>query len=346
LRVLYSPGDFLEEALILALRRGVGLVLIIIGIATLVSFAGLLFLYAALSREPTVPRDSTLVLRIGGELMETVPDDVVTQLLRRARPPTVREIVESLRKAKVDRRISSVLVVPGGIQSPFWAKPQEIRDAILDYRRSGKPAIALLEHAGDREYYIASACDRVYLLPTTSLDLNGLASYEVFLRGTLDKIGVYPDLLHVGEYKTAVNTFTERSFTPPHREMAESLNLDMYEQLVRDIARSRKKNEAEVVALLDRGPFLPEEAVEAGLVDELAYEDQVEGRLKREGRRLRRIEGAQYSRVSARSLGLTAGRALPSSMLSAPSSPGAAASIPSRASCRFGDAHRVHPAGA
>ena len=101
-------------------------------------------------------------------------------------------------------------------------------------------------------------------MPTASLDLTGMASYELFLRGTLDKIGAYPDTLHIGEYKTASNTFTEHTFTPAHREMAESLNTDLYEQLIRGIAGGRHKSEKEVRALIDHGPFLPEDAVRAG----------------------------------------------------------------------------------
>ena len=92
---------------------------------------------------------------------------------------------------------------------------------------------AWLEYAGDREYYLASVADRVYLLPSASLDLTGVASYEVFLRGTFDWIGTYPDFLHVGDYKTAVNTYLEKTFTPAHREMSESLNRSQYDQLVR-----------------------------------------------------------------------------------------------------------------
>ena len=102
-------------------------------------------------------------------------------------------------------------------------------------------------------------------MPTASLDLTGIASYELFLRGTLDKIGAYPDALHIGDYKTASNTFTEHTFTPAHREMAESLNRDLYEQLVRGIADGRKKSETDVRALIDHGPFLPEDALRAGL---------------------------------------------------------------------------------
>ena len=81
----------------------------------------------------------------------------------------------------------------------------------------------------------------MFLLPTASLDLTGIASYELFLRGTLDKIGAYPDALHVGDFKTAANTFTEKGFTPSHREMAQSLNTDLYEQLVQGLATGRHK---------------------------------------------------------------------------------------------------------
>ena len=103
----------------------------------------------------------------------------------------------------------------------------------------------------------------------------GTASYELFLRGTLDKIGAYPDLLHIGAYKTASNQLTEKTFTAAHREMAESLNDEAYDQLVKAIADGRKKSEADVRTLLDEGPFLPEDALRVGLIDDLAYEDQI-----------------------------------------------------------------------
>ena len=139
--------------------------------------------------------------------------------------------------------------------------------------------VAFLEYGGDREYYLASAADRVFLLPTSPLDLTGIASYEIFLRGALDKMGAYPDFVHIGAYKTAVNQFTEKGFTPEHREMTESLNRDLYDQLVRGIAEARKKTPDEVRRLLDEGPFTPEAARQAGLVDELAYLDQLDDRV-------------------------------------------------------------------
>ena len=107
-----------------------------------------------------------------------------------------------------------------------------------------------------------------------------MATYELFLRGTLDKIGAFPDLHHIGDYKTYSNTFTERGFTPAHREVDQSLNRDLYEQLVRGIADGRRKDEAEIRRSIDDGPFLPEDALRAGLVDDLAYEDQVHDKLE------------------------------------------------------------------
>jgi protease-4 len=281
-------------------------VLTFIVIAVFVSLAGIVLMYALVSRGPSVPASATLVLRPGGELQEVVPDDVVGQVLARD-VKTVRGFVGSLRKAQRDARIRSVLLMPSTLSLPFWGKVQELRDAITDFRKSGKTVVAFLEYGGDREYYLASAADKVYLLPTSPLNLTGVASYEIFLRGTLDKIGAYPDFVHIGEYKTAVNQLTEKSFTPAHREMTESLNRDMYEQLIRGIAEARKKTEHEVRALIDQGPFTPEQALKAGLVDDLAYEDQLDDRvpeLRDESREVRRVEGDDYERVRPESVGI------------------------------------------
>jgi protease-4 len=288
-------------------RRGLRLVMALLAMAFLVSIAGLLTIYLLVLREPSIGPHSTLVVRISGPLVEGAPEDVFGQFLPSARRPTVRAIVENLRKAKVDSRISAILLMPSSLQTPYWAKLQELRDAVLDFRRSGKMAVAYLEYGGDREYYLATACDRVFLMPASPLDLTGLASYEVFLRGTLDKIGAYPDLIHIGDYKTATNQLTEKGFTPAHREMSESLNRDLYDQLVRGVADGRKKSEADLRKLVDEGPFLPEEALRGGLIDDLAYADQIDDKVKVDGRALTRIEADEYSRISPSSLGLNRG---------------------------------------
>jgi protease-4 len=286
-------------------RRGFAILFTLLGFALFVSIAGFAAMYLVFGREPSVPSNATLVLRVGGSLTELAPADVVGYL-RGSKTPTVRAVVDNLRKAKVDPRVKAVLLKPTGFESPFWAKVQEVRDAVLDFKKSGKPVYAYIEYGGDREYYLATAADKIYLMPSAPLDLVGVATYELFLRGTLDKIGAYADLHRIGQYKTAVNTFKEKGYTAAHREMDESMNRDLYEQIVRGIADGRKKNEADVRALIDEGPFLPEDALSAGLVDEIAYEDQVDDKL-RAGEPRRHLDADDYSRVGLSSLGLNKG---------------------------------------
>ena len=288
----------------MALKRGVWLVLALIIIAVVISAGGLIVTALLVGAEPRVAGNSTLVLKIGGDLQETEPGGVVGQFFEA--PPTVRSVVDSLRKAQVDRRVTSVIIRPTGTAA-LWAKVQEVRDAIIDYRSSGKPIIAYLEYGGEQEFYLASACDKVFLMPHASLDLTGMASYELFVRGTLDKIGAYPDALHIGDYKTAANTLTEKTYTPQHREMAESLNTDLYEQLIRGLAEGRHKPEAEIRSLIDHGPFLPEDAVRAGLIDDVAYEDELDDKVELSKEDVRYLDQRQYRQISNSSLGLNQG---------------------------------------
>jgi len=286
-------------------RRGFAILFTLLGIAFFISIVGFAILYFMFGREPAVPSNATLVLRVGGDLSEMAPADVVGYL-RGVRTPTVRSVVDNLRKAKADGRVRAVMLKPTGFESPFWGKVQEIRDAVIEFKKSGKPVYAYLEYGGDREYYLATAADKIYLMPASPLNLTGVATYELFLRGTLDKIGAYPDLHHIGDYKTAVNTFTEKGYTPAHKEMDQSLNRDLYEQIVRGIADGRKKNEADVQQLFDDGPFLPEDALRAGLIDDVAYEDQVDEKL-RAGEQRRQIDSDDYTRISLSSVGLNRG---------------------------------------
>jgi protease-4 len=289
-----------------ARRRGIVIALSIVGVLVLLLVAGVILVLIGLARGPSIPDEATLVLRPGGALRERVADDLVGQLMGRD-DDTVAALVSSLRLARRDDRIRNVLLIPSTLELPYWAKVQELRDALLDFRTSGKQVIAFLEFGGDREYYLATAADRIYLLPTSSLDLVGVASYEVFLRGLFDRFGASPEFVAIGAYKTAPNQFTEKRMTPAHREMSESLNRDVYEQLVQGIATARRKSPDEVRALLDQGPFAPEDALRAGLVDDLAYVDQLDDHvpaLRTGDDEDRRVESDIYRRVRPASLGI------------------------------------------
>jgi protease IV len=289
---------------VVASKRGVWLVILFIGIAVVVSAGGLIAAAIFVGGQPSIRSNSALVLRVNGDLGEIEPGGLVGSLFE---PPlTVPSVVEALRKAKVDRRVTSVIIRPTSTAS-LWGKVQEIREAIVDFKSSKKPIIGFLEYGGEQEFYLASACDKVYLTPTASLDLTGMANYELFLRGMLEKIGAYPDALHIGDYKTASNTFTEHTYTAAHREMAESLNRDLYEQVLKGIAAGRQKSDREVRAMIDHGPFLPEDAVRAGLVDDVAYEDELDDKVRLGQGNVKFLEHHDYRGVSSASLGLNRG---------------------------------------
>ena len=260
--------------------------------AVLASAAMVTLSWVMFRRPPGVPAKGVLVVKIERDLDEisTNPFDALVR-----EPVTVRSLTQALRAAKTDPRVTGVLLRP--INAPnLWGKVQEVREALVDFRSSGKPLVALVEFAGDREYVLASAASRVVLVPPGQLNLTGLASYQVFLRGTFDLIGTQPDLLHIGDYKTAVNTFTEKGFTPAHREMTESLNHDAFEQLLGAVASARKKSVEDVRALIDQGPMLPAAALANGLVDEVAYFDEI-GKTSGLGDRFKELPLEQYITV-------------------------------------------------
>tara|TARA_B100000686_G_scaffold61980_1_gene66568 strand:- start:3411 stop:5114 length:1704 start_codon:yes stop_codon:yes gene_type:complete len=239
--------------------------------AVFISVSGVALVYFLGSGGPTIETNSVLWLRVPDSLGEQEADDVFGLINQR---DTVLSLVSTLRKAKADERISAVVLIPP-ITEGLWGKIQEIRDAVTDFKESDKPIVAYLEYGTGQAYYLASACDEIFMTPTSPLNLIGVSSYEVFLREALDKVGFQADMLSAGDYKTAVNLYTETTFTPEHREMAQSLNRDIYDQLVAGIAEGRELTLARVRALIDDGPYRAADTVRMGLVDALVYEDQL-----------------------------------------------------------------------
>ena len=286
----------------MATARGVRFILLFMIAAVIVSMTGVAVSYFLLTRGPAVESDSVLWLRVPSNLGEQAPDDVFGFLEQRA---TVGSVVSALRMAKVDDRVSAVVVVPPVVPG-LWGSVQEIRDAVVDFKESGKPIVAHLEFGMGQAYYLATACDEIFMSPTSPLMLVGVASYEFFFRDTLDKVGIEADMLAAGDYKTAINTYTESAFTPEHREATEALSRDFYEQLVDGIAEGRGMTRARVREVIDQGPFVAGDAVSLGLVDDLVYEDELLDRLSPDDE-AGRLDFATYDRVEPQSLGLGTG---------------------------------------
>jgi protease-4 len=219
-----------------------------------------------------------LNLNLRGEIPEQAPAELPSFLERR--PAPLRVLVESLDRAAGDAGVNAVVLRVSILPDVGWGRVQELRDAIVRFRKSGKPAYAHLEFCGNKEYYLATACTKIYAVPTAIMDVTGLRSETTFFANTLGKLGVQAQFEGVGKYKNAPNQFTETGFTPPHREQMEALLDSVYGQYVAGLQSGRNKTAEQVQALVDNGPYDGEQALKAGLVDELVYDDQLRDRLK------------------------------------------------------------------
>lgn len=277
------------------MSRGGKRALVIIGVLVIALMA-----VALLLRRSAQPGPGSVLELV---LNEDIPDQVQVQGFGRlfgGRRLTLRDYLEALRLARDDQRIAGLLVAIDG-PGVGSARLQELRDAIVDFQQDGKKwAVAYLETAGEfspgnRDYYLATACSSIWLSPPGDINLVGINAEVPFFRGALDLLGVVPDMDHIGKYKNAMNTFTDKSMNEPYRESLDALVGSIHKQVVRGIAQGRKMTEDQVVTIIDQGPYIGPKAKEAGLVDTLGYRDELDDHLKKEnGGRLPLIKVGKY----------------------------------------------------
>ncbi len=291
------------------MKRGKYVLIIILIFVFLFLAAIFSFIYLEFGRPPAVKARSYLEIRLSGEIQEQAPRDFLAGMFGQAPPLSLHEIWMNIKKAKVDNRIKTIVLRLGYIQCG-WAKVNEIRESILDFRKSGKKVYAYIDESVefDKQYYLATACDRIILHPLGMFIINGIGGYVPFFKKSLDKLGIEAEIEHVEEYKTAYNMFTEERFTPAHKRMMRSLYEDLYSHYIKVLAEARGKSEEEIKALIDYGFYQGERALEAGLVDDLLFEDEFEDLLKENDKKLSKITHGQYSKIEPSSLGLNRGK--------------------------------------
>ena len=233
-------------------------------------------------RQRTAPLILELDLTEG--IAEGPPADPVSAVLSMRRP-RVADVLDGLRRARSDQRVKALVVKVGG-RPIGLATVQEIRRAVEEFGDAGKLTVAWAEtfgefSAGNLPYYLATAFDTVFLQPSGDLGLTGIAMERLFLRGALDHLGVDVQVAKRHEYKSAAEQLTERSFSGPAREATERVAVSVTGQLTEAIADRRRLAPEAVRELIDRGPFLAEQARQAGLVDELGYRDEVYARVRK-----------------------------------------------------------------
>lgn len=238
-------------------------------------------------------------------VLETPPASPVAAF-RARHLPTLRELVGALRKGARDDGVVGVVAHIGGNRLSL-AQVQELREAVADFRTSGKAAVAWTESFGETgqgtvPYYLATAFDEIWLQPSGDLAITGVSVQAVFIRGALDKAGVIPQFGKRREYKTAADTFTEREMTAPAREMASRLAESAYEQIVEGIAVRRRLDSARVRELVDSAPLPAQVGLDAGLVDRLGYRSDVYDELEKQLQYDDRLLAERYIRRGPRTL--------------------------------------------
>jgi protease-4 len=249
-------------------------------------------------RPPAVADGSILVLHLEGELPEQSPVTLPIPFLEDQQPMTIIETWQLLRKAAVDSRVKALVLEPRDL-GVGWAKLEELRGSIVAFKKSGKPVYAYLRGAGTKEYYVATAADRVYMAPEDELDVKGLRAELMFVKGTLDKLGVDMEFEHVGKYKDAPDMFTKTSPSPETLEVENQILDRYYGDIIAVIADGRKKQPDAVKTLIDDGPFVGKSALDGGLVDDLLFEDEMYGKLKDAAKldSIKKIGEKDYSKV-------------------------------------------------
>src|SRR5437588_525382 len=307
--------------------RKVALIVVVVVLAlVLVAGCVLALLLMSLGREPEVPNNSVLVLKVEGSLPDFTNADEISSRFFGAEPNSLSNLLLQLRKAKADKRVGAVLLDIGIVEGG-WAKAEEIRDSVADFRKSGKPIYSYMEFGGDKEYYISTAAERVYVAPIGDLFINGLAAEAMHFRGSFDKLGIYWDSYQIGKYKTAPESFTRKDVSDGERETLNSLLQEIFNRYVANVAEARHMSPDDVEALINDAPHNAKEAQKAGLIDGALYREDVEKELKKrlgykDDEKLRKVSTAEYRRISADSLGLNQGELIAVVFASGPIEPG------------------------
>ncbi len=294
-----------KTAKFLLIGGGILFVLLIVGIIAVA-------LLADTMGRPSVPDNSVLVLNVSGELPDYVPEEPLAKALGINQQQSFTSLLTQLRKAKVDNRVGGVLLE---INFPGigWGKADELRDAIADLRASGKPVYAYLEIGTNREYYIATAAEKVFVAPPGDIYINGFAAEAMFYKGSLDKLGIEADVIQIGpKYKNAPDRYTRKEMSDGQREVINALLDEYFSRFTNAIAESRKKSVEDVKALIDNAPYTAAQAKSQGLIDDAIYREQVDEQFKtrlgyKTDDKLRTIRGGQYREIPSDTLGLNKG---------------------------------------
>ena len=260
----------------------VGLVLasIIMGILTFVSMAGMI---ASEGMSSPIEKKSVLRITLKGSITERAGEENPLSKLggETTQQIALDQALQALEKAAKNDKIEGIYM-EGGILSAYPAEVQELRQALLKFKKSGKWIIAYADTYSRSAYYLCSVADKVYLNPIGMLDWSGLSSNPMFFTGLMKKLGIKMQVFKVGTYKSAVEPYIAEQMSDANREQVSSYQQSIWNNMLKDVAKSRKTTAEALNSLADSLTILsgPEASVKGGLVDKLCYQDEVKKILK------------------------------------------------------------------
>ncbi len=217
----------------------------------------------------SISREETLLsLRLNRKILEQEQDGFFTR-----RKITFTEIIEGLCRARTDNNITGVVlhIETGGFG---LAQIQEVREELKLFSKAGKKVYAIMYGAGNREYYLAAAADRIYFTPNSTFNLTALSARVYFFKNLLDKAGISFEEIRRGKFKSANESFTRSALSPEARANLKSILTDLNNQFLEDIIADRKITPKIINDLFSEGLIKPEEAVKRGFVDRIMYESE------------------------------------------------------------------------
>jgi protease IV len=191
-----------------------------------------------------------------------------------SRKLTVYQFGKIIEKLKEDENVSGIVLEIDGFGAGY-AKIQEMTKFLSDFKESGKELIVYAKYLNTRQYLLAAEADKIILHPAGQLNLTGIQFTSMFIKGTLDKLGIVAELEHIKEYKTASDMFTRDSMSQYQREVINAFADQFYEDILDEISQKRNINRDSLKSIIDNGPYLSEDAKKIGLIDEYFYGDEL-----------------------------------------------------------------------
>lgn len=231
---------------------------------------------ASADAEPEIKSNSVLHLKLSGVVVEKAVDDPIQEVLGNGPAPiSLLDLIDAIKAASQDEKIEGIYLEPQFLAAGY-SSLQEIRDALMDFKSSGKFLYAYGEYLSEGDYYLTSVADSIFLNPEGSLEFNGLKAGVTFFKGLFDKLDIEPEIFRVGEYKSFVEPFIRKDMSEENKRQLLELITSVHTTYLENVSEARNIPVAKLKTVSDQMQVrAPEDAVTAGLVDKVGYEDEM-----------------------------------------------------------------------